>query len=54
METGLQVDNIIKMNYLNVGYLGFGAGVFYRYGDYAYDKTDDNIAFKFTVSFSIK
>lgn len=54
METGLQVDNILKMNYLNVGYLGFGAGVFYRYGDYAYSKTNDNIAFKFTVSFSIK
>lgn len=54
METGLQADNIIKMNYVNIGYLGFGAGVFYRYGDYAYDAFKDNIALKFTASFSIK
>lgn len=54
METGLQVDNIIKMNYLNIAYLGFGAGVFCRYGGYAYEDFNDNLAFKLTVSFSIK
>ena len=53
-ETGLQLDNIIKVNYLNVGYFGVGAGVFYRYGAYAYDKDSDNTVFKITFSFSIK
>jgi Family of unknown function (DUF5686)/CarboxypepD_reg-like domain len=54
METGLQVDNIFKVNYLNVAYLGVGAGVFCRYGGYAYDNFNDNLAFKLTASFSIK
>ncbi|MCW4469537.1 DUF5686 and carboxypeptidase regulatory-like domain-containing protein [Flavobacterium sp. MFBS3-15] len=54
METGLQVDQIVKMNYLNIGYLGFGAGVFCRYGGYAYDDFNDNLVFKITASFSIK
>lgn len=54
METGLQVDNLVKMNYMNVGYLGVGAGVFCRYGGYAYDNFNDNLAFKITASFSIK
>jgi hypothetical protein len=53
-ETGLQLDNILKVNYLNVGYLGVGAGVFYRYGAYAYNDTADNAVFKVTFSFSIK
>lgn len=53
-ETGLQVDNILKMNYLNVGYLGLGAGVFYRYGGYAYGNSSDDAIFKITMSFSIK
>ncbi len=54
METGLQVDNIFKMNYMNLGYLGIGAGVFCRYGGYAYEDFNDNLAFKLTASFSIK
>ncbi|MXN93031.1 hypothetical protein GR160_17530 [Flavobacterium sp. Sd200] len=53
-ETGLQVDNILKFNYLNIGYLGLGAGVFYRYGGYAYSDAADNAIFKVTMSFSIK
>ena len=53
-ETGLQLDNILKVNYLDMGYLGIGAGIFYRYGAYAYDKGSDNTVFKVTFSFSIK
>jgi len=53
-ETGLQVDNIVKMNYLNIGYLGFGGGVFYRYGGYQLPEASDNFTFKFSMSFSIK
>ena len=53
METGLQVDNIVKINYMNIGYLGVGAGMFYRYGEYALQETTENLAFKFTATFTI-
>ncbi|NDI98434.1 carboxypeptidase-like regulatory domain-containing protein [Flavobacterium sp. LaA7.5] len=54
LETGLQADHLIKMNYVNMGYLGFGAGAFYRYGGYAYNDFNDNIVFKLTVAFTFK
>ena len=52
-ESGLMVNNIIKVNYLNLFYFGLGGGVFMRYGPYAYKKTQDNMAYKlsFTVTF---
>jgi hypothetical protein len=53
-EAGLQIDNLIRMNYLNVGYLGFGVGGYYRYGPYALDKATDNMAFKISMTFSTK
>ncbi len=53
-ESGLQIDNLIKFNYLNVAYLGFGAGAYYRYGPYAYSHATDNLAFKFSMIFSSK
>ena len=54
METGLQLDNVIKMNYLDIGYLGFGAGVYYRYGPYENPNTKDNFVYKFSATFTIK
>lgn len=53
-ETGLQLDNVLRMNYLNLGYLGIGAGVFYRYGYYALPNANNNWVFKASFSFSIK
>ena len=53
-EAGLQIDNLVRMNYLNVGYLGFGIGGYYRYGPYAVDKATDNMAFKISMTFSTK
>jgi hypothetical protein len=40
-ESGLVVDKLIGS-----GFSGFGLGVFYRYGTYAFDETLDNFAFK--------
>ena len=54
LETGLQLDNIIKVNYLNVGYFGLGAAAFYRYGYYANPEFKDNIALRMTVNFTLK
>ncbi len=53
-EAGLQLDAIHKMNYLDIGYLGFGAGVYYRYGAYQNPEFNDNIAYKLSMVFSIK
>lgn len=54
METGLQLDNLVKVNYLNVGYIGIGAGVYYRYGEYELPESKDNLVYKLSLSFSIK
>lgn len=45
-ETGLRIDNILKLNFS-----GFGAGVFYRYGGYQNPELKDNIAAKLTLTF---
>ena len=54
LESGLQLDHILKVNYVNLGYLGIGAGAFYRHGAYAYDSFNDNLAIKLTAAFTFK
>ncbi len=54
LESGLIINNIIKLKYINALYIGFGIGTFYRYGYYSFDKTRDNFAFKLSVSISLK
>lgn len=53
-ESGLQLDNLVKINVLNMAYLGLGVGAFYRYGDYAYAKAIDNFAFKLSVTYATR
>ena len=53
-ESGLQIDNIIKINYLNMGYIGIGGSVFYRYGAYALPEPKDNLVWKLSLTFTIK
>jgi hypothetical protein len=50
-ESGLHIENIIKINYINFAYIGLGAGVFMKYGDYASSTISDNLVFK--LSFSV-
>ncbi len=47
-ESGMTIKNIYK-----AAILGFGVGVYYRYGPYDFDKTIDNFAFKITSSISL-
>jgi hypothetical protein len=54
LESGLQFDNIVKMNYLNVANIGFGFGTYYRYGAYTNPEFKDNVTFKFTLNISVK
>ncbi|MBC8643378.1 hypothetical protein H9W95_02590 [Flavobacterium lindanitolerans] len=53
-ETGLQIDNILKINYMNIANLGLGFGVYYRYGAYSHPEFNDNLTFKFSMAMSIK
>jgi len=46
-ESGIALDNLIRINIMNFTQLGLGAGVFYRYGTYHLAKEIDNYAFKF-------
>jgi hypothetical protein len=54
LESGLIINNIIRLNYINMFYFGFGVGGFYRYGYYGYDNYKDNFAFKLSITVSIK
>ena len=47
-ESGVIVDNI-----LNIGIIKIGAGAFYRYGPYSYEKPIDNLVFKVCLYFDI-
>lgn len=51
-EAGLGLDNLIKINVSNIGYLGIGTAVFCRYGYYAHPEANDNLAYKITIQFT--
>lgn len=51
-ESGLGLRNLIRLNYLNVGYMGFGVDAFYRHGSYRFSDQRDNITFKMNMNFS--
>jgi hypothetical protein len=53
IEKGYFESGILFKNLLRQWFIGYGLGFFYRYGPYSLDKTIDNFAFKFTVSFNI-
>ena len=52
LESGLLIDNLVRLKYFNLFYLGLGAGFFYRYGAYRLNKPIDNMAFKLGLKFS--
>jgi hypothetical protein len=54
LESGLIINNLIRVKFLNMYYFGFGFGTFYRYGYYSLDKTWDNFALKLSLSISLK
>ena len=49
-ESGIIIENLLKINYLNVAYIGLGAGGFINYGYYASLNIQDNIAAKMHLS----
>jgi hypothetical protein len=52
-EHGYYESGILFNNLLRQWFIGYGLGVFYRYGPYSLPKTIDNFAFKFTIRFNL-
>ena len=52
MEKGFFESGFIINGLLATPYTKIGAGVFYRYGPYAFDRVWDNFAFKWCATFS--
>lgn len=50
-ESGLQIDHLVRLKYLDAFYLGLGAGGYYRWGPYQFDETQDNLVFRLTTQF---
>lgn len=52
-ESGIMFSDLLRLDVLNFGYFGIGAGVFVRYGPYYLpSETIDNFAFKIDMTFS--
>ena len=53
LEKGYYESGILINNMLNQLFIGYGLGVYYRYGPYSMGNTIDNFAFKFTINFKL-
>ena len=53
IDKGYYESGIIVKGLINTLWLKIGAGVYYRYGAYAYDKVWDNFAFKTSITYSM-
>ena len=53
-ESGLIIDNILRVPILNLMYIRLGVGGFMRHGHYEYSKFADNLSFKASVVASLK
>ena len=51
-ESGVQVDDLIRINYVNIAYLGIGGAVFYRWGVLTDSDWKNNITPRLSLRFS--
>jgi hypothetical protein len=49
-ESGFLINNIVRANYFNIAYIGFGGGAFIRYGPYSNSSSKDNLAYKLSLT----
>lgn len=48
-ESGIMVNNIFKQ----INIIGYGFGIYYRYGAYALPTTKENLAYRFSILFNL-
>jgi len=51
-EAGIILENLIRVKYLNMAYIGLGAGMYYRYGPEQNEFFRDNVAWGLKISLS--
>ncbi len=51
-ESGVGLNNLIRVNYADIGYFGFGISAFYRYGPYKLPNSKDNQIFLWNFGFT--
>lgn len=54
LESGLIVNNVLKLKYMNMFYVNLGIGGFYRYGKYGFSTFNDNLALRLSLTVSLK
>jgi hypothetical protein len=54
MERGYFESGVLLNNIISRFIMGYGIGVYYRYGPYSFDRTFDNFAFKLAFSFNLR
>ncbi|MEO9802418.1 MAG: DUF5686 family protein [Reichenbachiella sp.] len=52
-ESGVGLKKLIRLNFADVGYIGFGFDAVLRHGAYAYSSTADNLFFKFNMKIEL-
>lgn len=52
-ETGVGIDNIIRIPYFKLIYIGLGGTAFYRWGPYRLPEFNDNLSFQLRLTFSV-
>ena len=53
LESGIQLDNLLRVNYVNIAYLGLGGAVFYRWGGLSDSDWEKNISLRLTLKLSL-
>ncbi|MEO9964474.1 MAG: DUF5686 family protein [Reichenbachiella sp.] len=52
-ESGIGIKKLIRLNFVDVGYIGFGFDTIFRHGAYALSSTSDNLFFKFNMKVNL-
>jgi Family of unknown function (DUF5686)/CarboxypepD_reg-like domain len=53
LESGIVLDNLLRINYLNFAYFGIGFGTYYRWGYQASSNWRDNMSIRFSGRMSL-
>jgi hypothetical protein len=53
LEKGYYESGILVINTIKMGFLGYGFGVYYRYGPYSFERISANFAYKLSLSMSL-
>jgi hypothetical protein len=53
LEKGYYESGILVINVLKLGFLGYGVGVYYRYGPYTYSRIANNFAYKVALNIGL-